>query len=123
VGVAVRGTDGAELGTVRDIYRVGENDVLVVDGGTVAPFDLPVVRAFIRVFAPRRGEIVVDAESLDLRPAKPKTPDPSRPKAPRRRSRKPATSPGVTAPAEAATEDAPAAARTATAERAAPPQP
>jgi 16S rRNA processing protein RimM len=92
VGVAVRGTDGAELGTVRDIYRVGENDVLVVDGGTVAPFDLPAVRAFIRVFAPRRGEIVVDAESLDLRPAKSKAPDPSRPKAPRRRSRRPATS-------------------------------
>ncbi len=91
VGVAVRGTDGAELGTVRDIYRVGENDVLVVDGGTVAPFDLPVVRAFIRVFAPRRGEIVVDAESLDLRPAKSKTPDPDRPKAPRRRTRRPTT--------------------------------
>ena len=89
VGVAVRGVDGAELGTVRDIYRVGENEVLVVDGGTVAPFDLPAVRAFIRVFAPRRGEIVVDAESLDLRPAKSKAPDPDRPKAPRRRSRKP----------------------------------
>jgi 16S rRNA processing protein RimM len=88
VGVAVRGVDGAELGTVRDIYRVGENDVLVVDGGTVAPFDLPAVRAFIRVFAPRRGEIVVDADSLDLRPAKSKGPDPDRPKAPRRRSRK-----------------------------------
>jgi 16S rRNA processing protein RimM len=116
VGVAVRGTDGAELGTVRDIYRVGENDVLVVDGGTVAPFDLPAVRAFIRVFAPRRGEIVVDAESLDLRPAKSKAPDPSRPKAPRRRSRRPATSrapvtaedgSGAPAPAPAADEVAP----------------
>ena len=116
VGVAVRGTDGAELGTVRDIYRVGENDVLVVDGGTVAPFDLPAVRAFIRVFAPRRGEIVVDAESLDLRPAKSKAPDPSRPKAPRRRSRRPATSvapataedgSGPPSPAPAADEVAP----------------
>ena len=28
-------SDGAELGTVRDIYRVGENEVFVVDGGTV----------------------------------------------------------------------------------------
>jgi hypothetical protein len=34
----------------------------------VGEFDLPAVRAFIRVFAPRRGEIVVDAEALDLTP-------------------------------------------------------
>jgi 16S rRNA processing protein RimM len=118
VGVAVRGTDGAELGTVRDIYRVGENDVLVVDGGTVAPFDLPVVRAFIRVFAPRRGEIVVDAESLDLRPAKSKTPDPDRPKAPRRRTRRSTTS------AAPAVEDGPGAVPpTAATDEVAPPQP
>jgi 16S rRNA processing protein RimM len=119
VGVAVRGTDGAELGTVRDIYRVGENDVLVVDGGTVAPFDLPVVRAFIRVFAPRRGEIVVDAESLDLRPAKSKAPDPDRPKAPRRRTRRPATTEDPPATDDASAVAAPAAAT----DEAAPPQP
>src|SRR6186713_2096670 len=66
VGCAVRGVDGAELGTVRDIYRVGETEVFAVIGGaTVADFDLPAVRAFIRIFAPRRGEIVVDADSLD----------------------------------------------------------
>jgi 16S rRNA processing protein RimM len=88
IGCAVRGVDGADLGTVRDIYRVGETEVFSVGGGTVADFDLPAVRAFIRIFAPRRGEIVVDAESLDLRPRK--APDPDRPKAPRRRSRKPA---------------------------------
>ncbi len=125
VGVAVRGVDGAELGTVRDIYRVGENDVLVVDGGTVAPFDLPAVRAFIRVFAPRRGEIVVDAESLDLRPAKSKTPDPDRPKAPRRRSRKPATTaPPATPPGDAATATTESAAtEPAAAERPAPSRP
>ncbi len=84
VGVPVRGLDGAELGTITDIYRVGETEVFVVSGGTVAPFDLPAVRAFIRVYAPRRGEIVVDAEALDLRPAKAKAVDPDRPKAPRR---------------------------------------
>ena len=56
----------------------------------VGSFDLPAVRAFIRIFAPRRGEIVVDADALDLRPSKSRTPDPDRPKAPRRRSRKPA---------------------------------
>jgi 16S rRNA processing protein RimM len=123
VGVAVRGTDGAELGTVRDIYRVGENDVLIVEGGTVAPFDLPVVRAFIRVFAPRRGEIVVDAESLDLRPAKSKAPDPDRPKAPRRRTRRP-TNATLTTETPHATEDASAVTTpAAAADEAAPPQP
>jgi 16S rRNA processing protein RimM len=84
VGVSVRGLDGTDLGTIKDIYRVGETEVFVVDGGTVAPFDLPAVRAFIRVFAPRRGEIVVDAEALDLKPASTRAADPARPKAPRR---------------------------------------
>ena len=85
IGCAVRGVDGADLGTVKDIYRVGETEVFMVTGGSVADFDLPAVRAFIRIFAPRRGEIVVDAESLDLQPRK--APDPNRPKAPRRKSR------------------------------------
>ncbi|HEY8818569.1 MAG TPA: ribosome maturation factor RimM [Candidatus Limnocylindrales bacterium] len=87
IGCAVRGIDGAELGTVKDIYRIGETEVFSVEGGTVADFDLPAVRAFIRIFAPRRGEIVVDAESLDLRPRRAREPDPDRPKAPRRKTR------------------------------------
>ena len=95
----MRGVDGADLGTVRDVYRVGENEVYVVAGGPVGSFDLPAVRAFIRIFAPRRGEIVVDADALDLRPSRSQEPDPDRPRAPRRRSRKrdvasPAGSPG-----------------------------
>ena len=69
VGSAVRGVDGAELGTVRDVYRVAETEVFEVAGGPFGPFDLPAVRDFIRVFAPRRGEIVVDAEALDLQDA------------------------------------------------------
>ena len=68
IGTPVRGTDGAELGVVQDIYRIGDTEVFEVGGGAMAPFDLPAVRAFIRIFAPKRGEIVVDAESLDLRP-------------------------------------------------------
>jgi 16S rRNA processing protein RimM len=88
IGCAVRGVDGAELGTVRDIYRIGETEVFSVEGGPFGDFDLPAVRAFIRIFAPRRGEIVVDAESLDLRPRRSRTPDPDRPKAPRRRTRR-----------------------------------
>ena len=87
IGCAVRGTDGTELGSVKDIYRIGETEVFTVDGGPFGSFDLPAVRAFIRVFAPRRGEIVVDAESLDLRPPRSPVPDPDRPKAPRRRTR------------------------------------
>ena len=88
IGSAVRGVDGAELGTVRDIYRVGETEVFVVSGGSVGSFDLPAVRAFIRIFAPRRGEIVVDAEALDLRPPRDRGPGAERPRAPRRRSRR-----------------------------------
>ena len=94
IGTAVRGVDGVELGTVQDIYRVGETEVFVVAGGTVGNFDLPAVRAFIRIFAPRRGEIVVDAEALDLRAARVRGADPDRPKAPRRRNRRSTTTAG-----------------------------
>jgi len=88
VGSAVRGVDGAELGTVRDVYRVAETEVFEVAGGPFGPFDLPAVRDFIRVFAPRRGEIVVDAEALDLRmPADSAAPG-ERKRAPRRRTNK-----------------------------------
>ncbi len=102
VGVTVRGVDGTDLGTVRDIYRIGENEVFSVEGGPFGAFDLPAVRAFVRVFAPRRGEIVVDAESLDLRPPRVRVPDPDRPKAPRRTTRRPksATAAGAPEPPE-----------------------
>jgi 16S rRNA processing protein RimM len=89
IGTAVRGVDGAELGTVQDVYRVAENEVYVVAGGPYGTFDLPAVRAFIRIFAPRRGEIVVDAEALDLQPPRVRPTGADRPRAPRRRSRKP----------------------------------
>ena len=109
IGTTVRGTDGAELGVVQDIYRIGDTEVFEVGGGAMAPFDLPAVRAFIRIFAPKRGEIVVDADSLDLRPAKSKAPDPSRPKAPRRKTRKPPTPKATPVSGDApATDDAPA---------------
>jgi len=93
IGVTVRGVDGTDLGTVRDIYRVGEADVFEVTGGPFGTFDVPAVRAFVRILAPRRGEIVVDAEALDLRPPPDRQPDPNRPKAPRRRRRGPAPEP------------------------------
>lgn len=76
IGVAVRDPDGAELGTVRDVYRAGGADVLEVVGGPRGDFDLPIIRPFVRILAPRRGEIVADPESLDL-----PTPDEIRPAA------------------------------------------
>ena len=85
IGARVHGVDGTELGTVRDVYRSGGAEVFLVDGGPYGEFDVPAVRAFVRVFAPRRGEIVVDVEALDL--TTPKRRDgASRPKAPRRGS-------------------------------------
>jgi 16S rRNA processing protein RimM len=86
IGAAVRGVDGEELGRVDDVYRVGETEVLVVRGGRHGEFDLPVVRTLVRVFAPRRGEIVVESGALDLRPP---APEPPRASTPRRRSRHP----------------------------------
>ena len=88
VGVTVRGLDGTDLGVVRDIYRVAENEVYVVGDGPYGTFDLPAVRAFIRIFAPRRGEIVIDAEALDLQPPRARPTGEDRPRAPRRTSRR-----------------------------------
>ena len=88
IGVAIRGLDGEELGTVADIYRVGEADVYVVRGGPRGEFDVPAVRDFVRIFAPKRGEIVVDAAALELGPPKP--PKPTRPPRPRKGSPRPA---------------------------------
>ena len=102
VGTAVRGVDGAELGTVRDVYRSGGAEVFLVDGGPYGEFDVPAVRAFVRVFAPRRGEIVVDVEALDLTPPKTRAAG-DRQKAPRRkpgprRKARPAAEPGANGP-------------------------
>lgn len=66
IGTEVRGLDGALLGAVADVYRVGEAEVLLVRGGPVGEFDLPVVRDIVRTFAPERGQIVVDEAVLDL---------------------------------------------------------
>jgi 16S rRNA processing protein RimM len=66
IGATVRDLDDRELGVVEDVYRVGEAEVFVVRGEPYGEFDVPAVRAFIRIFAPKRGEIVVDAEALAL---------------------------------------------------------
>ena len=111
VGTPVRGLDGEELGTVADIYRVAENDVYVVRGGPRGEFDVPAVRDFIRIFAPRRGEIVVDAAALELGPVRPPKPprlprsrkgDASRP-----RPAAPPSEPSGASTAETSAESAP----------------
>jgi hypothetical protein len=98
----VTGTDGAVLGTVRDVYRSGGAEIYVVDGGPYGEFDVPGVRDFVRIFAPKRGEIVVDVEALDLTPPKRRraADDPERRRAPRRRPgpRRPKGEGGETAP-------------------------
>jgi 16S rRNA processing protein RimM len=81
VGTPVLGIDGTALGTIEDVYRAGGAEVFVVRGGPYGEFDLPAVRAFIRIFAPKRGEIVVDVDALELEVPKP-------PRARGRRSRR-----------------------------------
>ena len=66
IGSTVRDSTGAELGTVADVYRAGENEVYVVRGGPAGEFDMPAVRDVITTFAPERGELVVDEAVLDL---------------------------------------------------------
>lgn len=73
-GVQVVSTDGQVLGTVVDVYRAGGAEVFVVRGEAFGEFDVPAVRNFIRIFAPRRGEIVVDLDALELTPPPPKRP-------------------------------------------------
>ena len=96
IGTPVVSTDGEDLGRIEDVYRAGGAEVFLVRGGPYGEFDLPAVRAFIRIFAPRRGEIVVDTEALELEP-----PRPARPRGRRsRRAEKRGEAPGT------ATDDA-----------------
>jgi 16S rRNA processing protein RimM len=66
VGSAVADVDGTALGEVVDIYRAGGAEVLLVRG-PAGELDIPLVRSVVRIFAPARGEIVVDGEALGLR--------------------------------------------------------
>jgi 16S rRNA processing protein RimM len=70
VGSAVADVDGSALGEVVDVYRAGGADVAVVHG-PAGELDIPLVRSVVRIFAPGRGEIVVDGEALGLRGEEP----------------------------------------------------
>jgi 16S rRNA processing protein RimM len=106
VGATVKDLQDRPIGVVHDVYRVGGAEVFVVRGEPYGEFDLPVVRAFIRIFAPARGEIVVDVDALALEPAKPPRPPrtPRAQKATRRRPRVAAAEPEAEPSAEASTE-------------------
>ena len=84
IGCEVRALDGRVLGTVADIYRVASAEIFVVRGGPGGAFDLPLVKAIVKEFAPDRGVITVDEAVLDLDGA-PVDDRPPRP--PRRRPR------------------------------------
>jgi 16S rRNA processing protein RimM len=66
IGTEVRDTTGSVLGKVADVYRVATTEIIVVRDGPAGEFDVPVVKEIVRVFAPERGEIVVDESVLDL---------------------------------------------------------
>jgi tRNA (guanine37-N1)-methyltransferase len=64
-GARVEDRDGRELGVVREIVRAGGGEIAVVDG-PAGELLVPLVRAFVPRFAPRRGRIVVDTERLGV---------------------------------------------------------
>lgn len=66
IGASVCDVDGTALGEVVDVYRAGGAEVMVVTG-PAGELDVPLVRGMVRIFAPKRGEIVVDGEALGLR--------------------------------------------------------
>ncbi len=104
VGSTVRDSQGAELGKVVDVYRAGEVEVYVVQGGPFGELDVPAVRDIITTFAPERGELVVDESVLDL--AAPAVDAPAPSTKPRRRPRWSRHGKGARQPGS--TEDGPA---------------
>ncbi len=66
VGAQVADVDGTALGAVKDVYRAGGSEVLLVSG-PAGEIDVPVVQSMIRVFEPENGRIIVDGEALGLR--------------------------------------------------------
>ena len=92
--MTVRGVDGAELGTVQDIYRVGETEVFIVERRPVR--QRSTCRRSARSSASSRRAAArswsTPTRSTCGRRASRAT-DPDRPRAPRRRSRRRAASP------------------------------
>ena len=64
-GLAVRGTNGEELGRIVEIYRAGGAEVFVVRGPR-GEVDIPGVHGIVTDLAPDRGEMIVDMDALAL---------------------------------------------------------
>ncbi len=65
-GLAVRGAaDGRDLGIVREVYRAGGAEVLLVRGPG-GEIDVPLVSGIVTELAVERGEVLVDLEALAL---------------------------------------------------------
>ena len=64
-GTRVEDRSGETLGAVREIIRAGGGEVAIVDGAR-GELLIPLVRAFVPRFAPRRGVMVVDTERLGI---------------------------------------------------------
>ena len=91
-GLAVRGTNGEELGRIVEIYRAGGAEVFVVRGPR-GELDIPGVHGIVTDLAPERGELIVDLDALALdarpveddyvRPRDRRPPNPSRSRKPK----------------------------------------
>ena len=100
-GLAVRGTNGEELGRVVELYRAGGAEVFVVRGPR-GEIDIPGVQGIVTDLAPERGELIVDMDALAL-DARPVEEDYVRPRdrRPPNPSRARKSKPGTGAPAAA----------------------
>ncbi len=94
-GLAVRSSDGEDLGRVVELYRAGGAEVFLVRGPR-GELDVPGVRGIVMDLAPERGEMIVDLEALALDARPVDDPDYVRPRdrRPRRVRRPPAGSAG-----------------------------
>jgi 16S rRNA processing protein RimM len=103
IGLAVRSSDGRDLGRVHDIYRAGGAEVFIVRG-PAGELDVPGVRGIVLDLAPERGELIVDLEALAL-DARPVDDKPDRPRDRRRTPNPPRTpAPSGEQPAEPTAE-------------------
>jgi len=65
IGCRVEGDRGTPLGTVKDVFRVGESEVYVVEGES-GELQIPSVRSVVKLLAPAERRIVVDEAALGL---------------------------------------------------------
>lgn len=69
-GLEAKTTADDVLGTVVDVFRAGEAEVYVVDGGPLGELMIPSVGSVVVELSPDEGRLVVDPVALDL-PDKP----------------------------------------------------